>query len=89
MSTNVAITKARTVRIDSELWNTSEWLLKAGQERAIGYAHQFRTSLVFTAFALEAYLNHIGPLFLKTWGGNRAKAHADGEADLALRASES
>jgi len=56
------------VRIDAELWHTSWCVLKHGQEHELGSTHQFRASLVFTAFALEAYLNHIGPLHFKSWG---------------------
>ena len=63
----VKVRKERTVRIDSELWNTSWCLLKAGQEHELGCSHQFRASLVFTAFALEAYLNHIGARLFKSW----------------------
>ena len=38
-----------------------------GQQQPEGCIHQFRASLVFTAFALEAYLNHIGPKLFPDW----------------------
>jgi hypothetical protein len=67
MSTKVSIKKERVVRADGELWHTSWCLLKSGQENEVGSTHQFRASLVFTAFALEAYLNHIGAILFKSW----------------------
>lgn len=42
-------------------------LLQSGQEHELGATHQFRASLLFTAFALEAYLNHLGPHLFKSW----------------------
>lgn len=63
----VVVRKERTVRVDFELWHTSECLLLAGQEQELGSGHQFRASLVFTAFALEAYLNHIGQDVYACW----------------------
>lgn len=51
----------------SELWHTSNCLLNAGQQSAEGSAHQFRASLVFRAFALEAFLNWLGPQLIPHW----------------------
>ena len=42
-------------------------LLQKGIELPKGCSHQFRASLVFTAFALEAFLNHIGHNLFKCW----------------------
>jgi len=67
MPPHIEIKKERSVRIDAELWHTSYCLLKAGQENELGSTHQFRASLIFTAFAFEAYLNHIGPAVIKSW----------------------
>jgi hypothetical protein len=57
----------RDVRIHAELWHTSDCLLRAGKERAKGSAHQFRASLAFRAFALEAFLNWIGLQLVPHW----------------------
>jgi len=67
----VSIEKERHVVTYAELWHTSLCLLKQGQAQEEGSFHQFMGSLVFTAFSLEAYLNHIGPkLFqVQCWNG--------------------
>ena len=62
------INKERQVITYAELWHTSEWLLKQGQNQEEGSFHQFMGSLVFTAFSFEAYLNHIGPRVFRNWG---------------------
>lgn len=67
MKKKVVTTKERQVRTYAEMWHTSSCLLKKGQEQPIGSKHQFMASLVFTAFTLEAYLNHIGPKLFKSW----------------------
>ncbi len=61
------VTKQRDVRIHAELWHTANCLLDAGQKEATGSAHQFRASLVFRAFYLEAFLNWLGPHILPHW----------------------
>lgn len=61
------VTKRRDVRIHAELWHTSNCLLSAGQEKAEASAHQFRASLVFRAFSLEAFLNWLGPQLIPHW----------------------
>lgn len=63
----VVIEKTRDVRMYAEMWHTSEVLLMNGKENAKGCTHQFRASLVFTAFMLEAYLNHIGKTLFRCW----------------------
>lgn len=64
---SVVTRKERDVRTCSEMWHTSGVLLEKGQQQPEGCIHQFRASLVFTAFALEAYLNHIGPKLFPDW----------------------
>ena len=60
-----------------ELWDTSWSLLNQGQNREEGSFHQFAGSF-FTAFSLEAYLNHIGPKVFRNWalssGSDRRKS---------------
>jgi hypothetical protein len=63
----VTVKKYRQVITYVELWHTSWYLLEKGQIREEGSYHQFMGSLVFTAFSLEAYLNHIGPRVFRSW----------------------
>jgi hypothetical protein len=63
----VNIRKARQVITYAELWHTSWSFLKQGQNQEKGSFHQFMGSLVFTAFSLEAYFNHIGPRVFRNW----------------------
>lgn len=67
VSRRKVVIKEREVKTCAELWLTSKCLLEKGQDDEKGSPHQFRASLVFTAFALEAYLNHIGPEVFQTW----------------------
>ena len=60
-------TKERNVTTYAELWRTSYALLVKGQNELKMSAHQFRASLVFSAFTLEAYLNHIGSKIFTCW----------------------
>jgi hypothetical protein len=63
----VRVTKTRDFRAHATIWHTSRCLLDAGKERAEGSFHQFLASLVFTAFALEAYLNWLGEKVFRHW----------------------
>jgi hypothetical protein len=56
------------VRTHAELWHTSNCLLRARQENVEGSAHKFRTSLIFRAFFLEAFLNWLGQHLIPHWG---------------------
>lgn len=61
------VVKRRDVRTHSELWHTANCLLQKGQEEAKGSAHQFRASLIFRAFSLEAFLNWLGQQLVPHW----------------------
>ena len=63
----VHVKKKRDVNTYALLWHTSWCLLEIGKNQSEGSFHQFLGSLAFTAFTLEAYLNHIGPKLFKTW----------------------
>lgn len=63
----VKVTKERKINTYTDIWHTSLCLLQKGQEDEKGSYHQFMASLVFTAFSLEACLNHIGPKLFKSW----------------------
>ena len=67
MSRKVHVSSKREVFTYTEFWHTSYCLLELAKEDPKGSIHQFRASLVFTAFAYEAYLNHIGPKIFKSW----------------------
>jgi len=63
----IVVTKEREVNTYTEMWHTSYCLLQKGLEQRKGSFHQYMASLVFTAFALEAYLNHIGSKIFSCW----------------------
>lgn len=62
-----SVEKVREVITYAEMWHTSGCLLERGQEQVRASTHQFRASLVFTAFTLEAYLNHVGVKLFACW----------------------
>lgn len=64
----VVVTKQRTVHTYAELWHASDCLLAMGIENPKGSMFQFLSSAILTAFALEAYLNHVGAATFKCWG---------------------
>jgi hypothetical protein len=63
----VIVTKRRSVHAYAELWHASNCVLTAGIENHQGSAWQFLSSLVLTAFAFEAYLNHVGAATFDCW----------------------
>jgi len=63
----IRLTKTSHVHTYCEMWDASESLLSKGRSDAEGSFYQFMGSLVFTAFSLEAYFNHIGPDVLESW----------------------
>lgn|SRR5574337_1305932 len=63
----VVIKKEREVNTYADMWRTSHYLLTRGIEDQKGCYYQFMASLVFTAFTLEAYFNHIGVQLFKCW----------------------
>lgn len=64
---HIIVTKEREIKVCADLWHTSYCLYQKGVENPIGSNHQFKASLIFSAFALEAYLNHIGCKLFKDW----------------------
>jgi hypothetical protein len=61
------VTKERTLHMYSEMWHASDCVLKKGLAEQQGSTWQFLSSTVLTAFAFEAYLNHLGPIILDCW----------------------
>lgn len=51
----------------AHLWHTSRVLSQLGEEASEGSFHLFLSSIVFAAFALEGYLNHIGARLFACW----------------------
>lgn len=51
----------------SEMWHASDCVLKAGLAEQRGSTWQFLSSTMLTAFAFEAYLNHVGPTVFECW----------------------
>ena len=63
------VTQQRNVRTYSELWHASKCVLDAGLREPKGSSWQFMSSAVLTAFAFEAYKNHVGETVLSSWSG--------------------
>ncbi|MDP1708334.1 MAG: hypothetical protein Q8L89_04640 [Gammaproteobacteria bacterium] len=61
------VSKKRVVHMYSELWHASRCVLDAGVREPQGSSWQFLSSTVLTAFAFEAYLNHVGPSVISCW----------------------
>lgn len=61
------VEKERDFRIHAELWHTANCLLRAGQQPKESSAHEFRASLIFRAFYVEAFLNWLGPQLIPHW----------------------
>jgi len=63
----IKIDKSRTVHTYAELWHASECVLNTGVQNREGSSWQFLSSILLTAFAFEAYLNHIGSHTFTCW----------------------
>jgi hypothetical protein len=61
------VSKQRTIHMYSELWHASQCVLDAGIHQPSGSSSQFLSSAVLTAFAFEAYVNHVGPTVISCW----------------------
>jgi hypothetical protein len=61
------LSQQRSVHTYSELWHASSCVLRAGTDEPRGSSWQFLSSVVLTAFAFEAYLNHVGSQALASW----------------------
>jgi len=67
MNKKIRITKERKVITYSDLWRTSGHLLDRGREDERGSYFMFLSSLMFSAFSFEAFLNHVGEHLFSTW----------------------
>ena len=61
------VVKTRQVNTYYEMWRVSYWTMHQAEEEFKGSFFQIIASLIFTAFALEAYLNHIGKSIFECW----------------------
>ncbi len=86
MANSIHITKERQLITYSDFWNTSKFLLENGQSKESGSYYQFLGSLIFSAFAFEAFLNHIGEYLFTSWP--RLERQLSHHAKLALIAEK-
>jgi hypothetical protein len=63
----ITASRERVIHTHAELWHASQVVLRSGEKTAKGSAWQFLASAIFTAFAFEAYLNHIGLMVYARW----------------------
>lgn len=64
---NVRASREREFVTYAEHWHSSRTFLQLGIENPKGSYHQFLGSIVFAAFTLEAFLNHIGETIFESW----------------------
>ena len=64
----IKVSEERQVNTYYELRHASHVILKKAEEDKDGSFYEVMASLIFTAFMIEAYLNHIGPRIIKCWG---------------------
>ena len=81
----IRISKQRDVHTYCEMWYASQSLLLEGRSDAEGSYYQFMGSLVFTAFSLEAYFNHLGPHLLDSSPGTERRSPKTKLAALAKK----
>jgi len=68
-SPKAIVNRKQNVRTYSELWHASNAVLQKGISEPQGSSWQFMSSLILTAFAFEAYMNHVGEQVLASWDG--------------------
>jgi len=61
------ISKERELNTYAEMWRVSYWTMHQAEKEVRGSYFQLMASLVFTAFTLEAYSNHLGKLIFTCW----------------------
>jgi hypothetical protein len=63
----VQVMQERKVITYADFWRTSEVLLERAQAEPRGSYYLILGSLTFSAFALEAFLNHLGESVFESW----------------------
>jgi hypothetical protein len=61
------IKRERRINTYADLAHGNRILLDRTKEKRDGYFYEAMASLIFSAFTLEAYLNHLGQLLLPYW----------------------
>ena len=64
----VDVSKERTVHTYSEMWHCSRVLLMKAKTDKEGSTWQIMAALMFVAFTVEAFLNHLGSRHFECWG---------------------
>jgi hypothetical protein len=67
MNKKVIVSKDQPINTYSELWHGSRILLEKSKIDLKGSNWTTMASLIFTAFSMEAYLNHVGERIFKSW----------------------
>ncbi|OQS35579.1 hypothetical protein B0T40_12615 [Chromobacterium haemolyticum] len=63
----VEISKQREMVMYSELWHAGNCVLEQARINQEGASWQFLSAVLLTAFAFEAYQNHVGPSLFAHW----------------------
>jgi hypothetical protein len=63
----VEVLQSREVHTYSSLWHASNCVLRAVEKHPDGSSWQHLSSIVLSAFAFEAYMNHVGQQCFKCW----------------------
>lgn len=61
------VQQEREVHTYSSLWHASDCVLRVVEKHPEGSSWQHLSSIVLTAFAFEAYMNHVGQQIFKCW----------------------
>jgi len=61
------VSKERQVNTYVELWHASHVMLEKAKKDQDGSFYHVMANLIFTAFMMEAYLNHVGLQIFKCW----------------------
>lgn len=67
MIAKVRATRSRKLITYADHWHTANTLDKLAREDPKGSFHKYLASILFRAFALEAFLNHLGEEQFKCW----------------------
>ena len=67
MQRKVKVDSQRNVITYAEFWHTSSYLLEMAKKVDEGQYHLIMSSLVFKAFTIEAYFNHVGRKIFDDW----------------------
>jgi hypothetical protein len=61
------VEKKQTINTYAQMWNVAQLFLEKAKKDQTGSTWTTMASLIFTAFTLEAYFNHIGEKLFKSW----------------------